>query len=44
MAAFVGLGFEIAEVMLRRERDDSAAAAAFATALLIGGITALPKT
>jgi AcrR family transcriptional regulator len=43
MAAFVGLGFEIAEVMLTRETDESAAAAAFATRLLVGGITALAK-
>lgn len=44
MAAFIGLGFEISEVMLDREKDESAEAAAFATALLLGGIKALPGT
>ena len=42
MATIVGVAFEVAERMLRREPHDPAAAAAFATALLIGGVRALP--
>ena len=40
MAAIVGVAFEISERM--READDAAGAAAFATALFLGGIRALP--
>jgi len=43
MAAIVGVAFEIAERMLRREILDTAAAADFATALFMGGIRALPN-
>ncbi|MGB8364894.1 MAG: TetR/AcrR family transcriptional regulator [Rhizomicrobium sp.] len=42
MAAFVGVAFEIAERMLRRDDADPAAAAEFATALFLGGVKALP--
>lgn len=42
MAAFVGVAFEIAERMLRREDSDPASAAEFATALLLGGVRNLP--
>jgi AcrR family transcriptional regulator len=42
MAAIVGVAFELAERMLRREILDTAAAAEFATALFMGGIRALP--
>ena len=42
MAAFVGVAFEIAERMLRRDDTDPASAAAFATALLLGGVRHLP--
>jgi len=42
MAAIVGVAFEIAERMLRRELPDTAAAASFATALFMGGVRALP--
>ena len=43
MAAIVGVAFEIAERMLSREEQDPAAAAAFATALFLGGVRTLPK-
>jgi AcrR family transcriptional regulator len=43
MASIVGVAFEISERMLTRETDDAGAAAAFATALFLGGIAALPK-
>jgi hypothetical protein len=43
MAAIVGVAFELAERMLRREFVDTDAAAAFATALFMGGIRALPN-
>jgi AcrR family transcriptional regulator len=43
MAAIVGVAFEVAERMLRQEPHDPVAAAEFATALLIGGIRALPN-
>jgi AcrR family transcriptional regulator len=43
MAAIVGVAFEVAERMLLREQRDPAAAAAFATALFIGGIRMLPN-
>jgi AcrR family transcriptional regulator len=43
MAALVGVAFEVAERMLRREQPDAAAAAAFATALFLGGVRALPR-
>jgi AcrR family transcriptional regulator len=42
MAAFVGVAFEMAERMLRRDNADPAAAAEFATALFLGGVRALP--
>ena len=42
MAAIVGVAFEIAERMVRREMRDPADAAAFATALFMGGVRALP--
>ena len=42
MAALVGVAFEIAERMLSRTPPDPAAAAAFATALFLGGVRALP--
>jgi len=42
MAAIVGVAFELAERMLCREDADPESAAAFATALFLGGIRALP--
>jgi AcrR family transcriptional regulator len=42
MAAIVGVAFELAERMLRRDVVDTAQAADFATALFIGGIRNLP--
>jgi AcrR family transcriptional regulator len=42
MAAFVGVAFEIAERMLRRDDTDPASAAEFATALFLGGVRNLP--
>jgi AcrR family transcriptional regulator len=42
MASIVGIAFEVAERMLQREHRDPAAAAAFATALCVGGIRMLP--
>jgi AcrR family transcriptional regulator len=42
MAAFVGVAFEIAERMESHDRPDPQAAAAFATALFLGGVQALP--
>ncbi len=44
MAAIVGVAFEIAERMLRRDNPDPAEAAAFATTLFMGGVRALPHT
>jgi AcrR family transcriptional regulator len=44
MAAIVGVAFELAERMSRREIRDPAVATAFATALFLGGIRALPMT
>jgi AcrR family transcriptional regulator len=41
MAAIVGVAFELAERMLRRDDTDPASAAAFATALFLGGVRAL---
>ena len=43
MAAMVGVAFEVAERMLRRADHDPLQAAAFATALFMGGIRALPR-
>ncbi len=43
MAAIVGVAFELAERMLRREPIDTGAAARFATALFLGGVRALPQ-
>jgi AcrR family transcriptional regulator len=42
MAAIVGVAFELAERMLRRQDGDPAGAAAFATALFLGGVRGLP--
>jgi AcrR family transcriptional regulator len=42
MAAIVGVAFEMAERMLRREPFDTEEAARFATALFMGGVRALP--
>jgi AcrR family transcriptional regulator len=42
MAAIVGVAFEIAERMLRREPHDIDEAARFATALFMGGVRNLP--
>ena len=42
MAAIVGVAFEVGERMILREHRDPAAAATFATALLLGGIRTLP--
>jgi AcrR family transcriptional regulator len=43
MAAIVGVAFELAERMLRRDDSDPQSAAAFATALFLGGIRGLPQ-
>jgi AcrR family transcriptional regulator len=43
MAAIVGVAFEITERLLRREPRDPTYAAAFATALFMGGVRALPN-
>ncbi|HEX3653948.1 MAG TPA: TetR/AcrR family transcriptional regulator [Rhizomicrobium sp.] len=43
MAALIGVAFELAERMLRREFADANATAEFATALFMGGIRALPN-
>jgi AcrR family transcriptional regulator len=43
MASIVGVAFEITERLLRREPRDPAYAAAFATALFMGGVRALPN-
>ncbi|MDE2182032.1 MAG: TetR/AcrR family transcriptional regulator [Alphaproteobacteria bacterium] len=42
MAAIVGVAFEVAERMLRKEPHDPTAAADFATSLFLGGVRALP--
>ena len=42
MASIVGVAFEVAERMLRRDNPDPAEAAQFATALFLGGVRALP--
>jgi AcrR family transcriptional regulator len=42
MAAIVGVAFEVAERMLRKEPHDPAGAANFATSLFLGGVRALP--
>ena len=42
MAAIVGVAFEIAERMLRRDPHDTAEAARFATALFMSGVHGLP--
>jgi len=42
MASIVGVAFEISERLAAREADDAAVAAAFATALFLGGVRALP--
>ena len=42
MASIVGVAFEVAERMLRRDDPDPAQAAQFATALFLGGVRALP--
>lgn len=43
MAAIVGVAFEVAERMLKREPYDPQAASDFATALFMGGVRALPE-
>lgn len=43
MAAIVGVAFEIAERMLRRDPFDTEEAARFATALFMGGVRTLPN-
>ncbi len=43
MASMVGIAFEIAEYMLKRDPVDPKAAADFATALFMGGFKALPR-
>jgi hypothetical protein len=43
MAAIVGVAFELAERMLRRDFVDTQATADFATALFMGGIRGLPN-
>lgn len=43
MASIVGVAFEVAERMLKREPHDPAGAADFATALFLGGVRALPE-
>lgn len=43
MAAMVGVAFEVADRMLRRDDVTVADAAAFATGLFLGGIQALPR-
>jgi AcrR family transcriptional regulator len=42
MAAIVGVAFEVADRMVVRESRDPGAAAAFATAIFLGGIRTLP--
>jgi AcrR family transcriptional regulator len=42
MAAIVGVAFEVGDRMIIRENRDPASAAAFATALFLGGIRTLP--
>ena len=42
MASIVGVAFEVSERMILRDKRDPAAAAAFATALFLGGIRTLP--
>jgi len=41
-ASLIGVAFEMAEQMLARKAPDPAAAARFATALILGGMPALP--
>jgi len=43
MAAIIGVAFELADHMLRREPHDAKAAADFATALFLGGVHAVPQ-
>ncbi|HEX3753518.1 MAG TPA: helix-turn-helix domain-containing protein [Rhizomicrobium sp.] len=43
MAAIVGVAFEVSERMLQRQESDPAEVAAFATALFLGGVRALPQ-
>ena len=42
MAAMAGVAFEVADEMMRRDVPDPAQAAKFATALFLGGVSALP--
>ncbi|HXJ00811.1 MAG TPA: TetR/AcrR family transcriptional regulator [Micropepsaceae bacterium] len=42
-ASMVGIAFELADVVQRRELPDAEAAARFATTLVMGGLAALPK-
>lgn len=43
MASMVGVAFEVAEIMMKRETPDPKAAAEFATRLFLGGIGAVKK-
>lgn len=43
-ASLIGIAFEIADEMFRREPFDAEAATEFATALFLGGVQALPRT
>jgi len=42
-SAFVGVAFEVGDRMLHRDPPDPKGAAAFASALMLGGISALPR-
>ena len=42
-SAFIGVAFEVGDVMVQRQPPDPEGAADFATALILGGIAALPK-
>ncbi len=42
-SAFIGVAFEVGDVMVQRDPPDPKGAAEFASALMLGGIAALPK-
>ncbi len=42
-SAFIGVAFEVGDVMVQRDPPDPEGAAEFAAALMLGGIAALPK-
>ena len=42
-SAFIGVAFEVGDVMMQRQMPNPEEAADFATALILGGIAALPK-